>query len=67
MATKRSYIQRKYDDAHCRYMSLKLNIKTDADIIKKLASVSSMQGYIKRLIREDIARTRKDVKNETEV
>lgn len=46
--------QRKYDDAHTTRVGLKLNIKTDADIIQKLRSQKSMQGYIKQLIREDI-------------
>lgn len=58
MATKASLRQTKYDNAHCRTYGLKLNHGTDADIIEKLASVPSMQGYIKQLIREDIARTR---------
>lgn len=57
MATKASINQLKYDKAHCRTYGLKLNLATDADIIKKLSSVPSMQGYIKQLIREDIART----------
>lgn len=35
---------------------LKLNNNTDKDILQKLASVPSKQGYIKRLIREDMAR-----------
>lgn len=58
MATKASLRQTKYDNAHCRTYGLKLNHGTDADIIEKLASVPSMQGYIKQLIRDDIARTR---------
>lgn len=33
---------------------LKLNQKTDADIIEKLSEVENKQGYIKSLIREDI-------------
>lgn len=57
MATKASLRQTKYDNSHCRTYGLKLNLGTDADIIKKLASVPSMQGYIKQLIRDDIART----------
>lgn len=35
-------------------LSFKLNKETDADILDKLASVDSMQGYIKELIRKDI-------------
>lgn len=48
--------QRKYDMTHTKPVYLKLNLKTDADIIEKLSTVGNMQGYIKALIREDIAR-----------
>ena len=49
--------QKKYDDANrdkFKCIQLKLNRETDADILEKLASVSSMQGYIKELIRKDL-------------
>lgn len=46
----------RYDKENTRPLKLKLNLKLDADIIAKLETVPSMQGYIKRLIREDIAR-----------
>ena len=57
MAKKRSEIQAKYDSTHCKYYTFKLNLVNDADVISRLAEVDSMQGYIKQLIREDIART----------
>lgn len=44
----------KYDATKTRQIKMKLNIKTDADILKKLDSVSNKQGYIKTLIRRDI-------------
>lgn len=37
-------------------VNLRLNKNTDSDIIAKLGSVPSKMGYIKRLIREDIAK-----------
>lgn len=46
----------KYDKANTIQIHLKLNKKTDADILEKLESVESKQGYIKGLIREDITR-----------
>lgn len=46
----------RYDERTARYYGLKLNKGTDADIIAKLSTVGSMQGYIKALIREDIAK-----------
>lgn len=39
-------------------VSVKLDPATDGDIIDKLESVQTKQGYIKRLIREDIMRKR---------
>lgn len=45
--------QEKYDKANTVQVRLKLNIKTDADIIKKLEQVDNKQGYIKALIRAD--------------
>lgn len=45
----------RYDQQNTRQIKMKLNIKTDADILKKLDSVSNKQGYIKALIRKDIA------------
>ena len=42
-----------YDKMNCTRINLKLNNKTDADIIRKLDGVENMQGYIKSLIRKD--------------
>ena len=51
---------RKYDAANTTQIHLKLNLGTDADILARLEQVSKQdggkQGYIKRLIREDIDR-----------
>ena len=40
-----------YDRLNCRRINLKLNNKTDADIISILESQENIQGYIKTLIR----------------
>lgn len=45
---------RKYDKENTVQFNLKLNLNTDKDIIEKLNTVESKQGYIKNLIREDI-------------
>lgn len=45
--------QERYSKENTIQVKLKLNKKTDADIIEKLNSVDNKQGYIKRLIRED--------------
>lgn len=47
----------RYDRENTRAVKFKLNLKTDADILAKLEAESNKQGYIKRLIREDIARS----------
>jgi len=44
----------KYDAKTSVQVHLKLNRKTDADILEKLEKVSSKQGYIKELIRADL-------------
>lgn len=46
--------QQKYDKANTTQIRMKLNLKTDADILAKLESVGNKQGYIKALIRADI-------------
>lgn len=45
----------RYDAANTRRLSLKINKNTDEDIIARLEAVDNVQGYIKRLIRADIA------------
>lgn len=44
----------KYDKSNTRGLYLKLNEKTDRDIISHLATVQNKQGYIKDLIRADM-------------
>ena len=59
MAPKtKSEIQWKYDRANTTRVSIKLNNKTDEDIIQYLASLENKQGYIKELIREDMKKQR---------
>lgn len=49
----RDEIQKKYDDSHTIRISLKLNLKTDKDIIDKI-DMNSKQASIKELIRKGI-------------
>lgn len=46
---------KRYQDKSTRLMSIRLNLNTDADIIRRLEEVDSKQGYIKELIRRDMA------------
>lgn len=47
--------QQRYDRKNCAGLYLKLNKTTDADILARLEGVKSKQGYVKSLIRADIA------------
>lgn len=47
---------KKYDENNTTRVQLKLNNKTDADIIAYLDRVDNKQGTIKRLLREEISR-----------
>lgn len=44
----------RYNKAHTKCVCLRLNRKTDADIIQRLSEVESKMGYIKLLIRKDM-------------
>lgn len=48
----------KYDYSNCIKITFKFNIKTDFDIIDKLNQQENKQGYIKKLIRDDIYKER---------
>nr|DAN76714.1 MAG TPA: hypothetical protein [Caudoviricetes sp.] len=48
--------QAKCDAKNTRQLHLKLNRRTDRDVLEKLDSVPSKQGYIKQLIRADLNR-----------
>ena len=41
---------------HTTRLVVRLNHNTDADILERVQAQPSMAGYIKRLVREDIAR-----------
>ena len=56
---KHNIRQQRYDAEHTRQIKFKLNLKSDADILAQLDSVPNKQGYIKQLIREDIARSKR--------
>lgn len=43
------------DKKNTRFVGLKFNIRTDADILARLDGIDNKQDYIKRLIRADIA------------
>lgn len=44
----------KYDRNNTKQVKLKLNLNTDADILKRLTDSGNVQGYIKALVRADI-------------
>lgn len=60
MATKAQIkASNKYDKENTKSVLLKLNKKTDADIIEMLDAAPSKMGYIKSLIRQDIEAQKK--------
>ncbi len=48
--------QAKYKKNTTKQIALQLNLKTDIDILQKLEEVQNKQGYIKKLIRDDISK-----------
>lgn len=60
MPIKRSIRDARYNAKASSRYSLKLNRATDADLIAKLDSVPSVNGYIRQLIRENIERERRE-------
>lgn len=46
--------QARYDSKNTVQVKLKLNVKTDADIIEYLQQQSNKQGKLKELIRKDM-------------
>ena len=49
----------KYNKQNTITYGMKMNKKTDADIIKKFEEVGNVQGYLKKLVREDIQKSMK--------
>lgn len=47
---------KEYDRQNCKQLCLKLNKRTDADILALIEQLDNKQGYIKALIRADIER-----------
>lgn len=52
--------QDRYRAQNIKRMEIKLDIKTDGDILAQLEGIANKQGYIKSLIRQDI---KKDATN----
>ena len=50
----------KYDKENMRQIKFNLSLKYDLDIIARLDAVPNKQGYIKELIRADIARAKSE-------
>ena len=46
-----------YDETHTTQVKLKLNYKTDADILEWLEASGNKQGAIKEVIRKEMARS----------
>ena len=53
-----------WDKENTKQVKFKLNLRTDADILEKLASVDNVQGYFKSLIRADIESSKENKSKE---
>ena len=62
MPSKYMEYQREYEKQYQRAIKLKINSKTEPDLLEWLLQQKNMQGYIKRLIREDMEREEKQEK-----
>ena len=60
MSIPESEAKKRWDKENTTTVSLKLNHKTDADIIHKFEKVPNRQGYVKSAIRRDIAKEQKE-------
>lgn len=49
---------KKYQTENTRLLQIRLNFRTDKDILDKLSEKESMSGYVKKLIRDDINRSK---------
>ncbi len=49
----------RWDRENTKQVKFKFNIRPDADILAHLEAQSNVQGYVKQLIRADIARSSK--------
>lgn len=45
-----------WEKENTKMVNMKLNKRTDADIFAHIARIPNVQGYLKQLIRDDIAR-----------
>ena len=61
MGTPRTKASNRYRTRSCRQFNLCLNKGTDSDVIAKIEAQENKQGYIKELIRRDIAKEDSDV------
>lgn len=57
MVKNSTIIKNRYDKTHMKQFLLKFHLANDADVIEKLSSVPNMQGYVRQLVRQDLART----------
>ena len=55
-----SEAKKEWTKANTTRIMLKLNNRTDKDVLEKLDEVPSKQGYIKKLIRDDITEDKEE-------
>lgn len=53
----RNIVSERWDKDNTRQVKFKFNLRTDADILSHLDAQPNIQGYVKKLIRDDIAKS----------
>lgn len=61
--SKKNAYNMQYSKENTRQIKFSFSLQYDADILEKLDSVPNKQGYIKSLIRADIARSAQNKDN----
>lgn len=51
----RNIVSERWDRENTRQIKFKFNLRTDSDILNHLDAQPNVQGYVKKLIRADIA------------
>jgi hypothetical protein len=54
-----SEAKKRWDRENTKQFKMRLNLRTDSDIIQQLENQESVQGYLKRLIRNDMKEEKK--------
>ena len=61
MGESKNYYSNAYQEAHQRQIKLKINKDTEPEMLSWVLSQSNIQGYLKKLISQDMERNKKEI------